>query len=135
MLTLKKTLVREFLNFQKINEMDDSLFHYYIGFNKTQFMEIVATTPTLRSTFPKKPLNALGILLTKLHTGDSNQRLAKLFFVSWQVLETIMKRTRQCLLNDFVPLHMVLDHLSREELVRVEYYLYLITYLETRIPQ
>lgn len=104
----KKNL--KYLNFERLETIDDTIFNYYIGFTKDNFLTVLEETPSLTHAF-KKPKRALAVVMCKLHTGDSNERLASVFHVFPQFLSTIMKKTRNCLIIEFVSKHLGFDHI------------------------
>lgn len=64
-----------------------------------------------------RPATILGIYLTKIRTGEPDRRLATKFSISKSTLERKLAIARQCLTNNFVPRHLGINHMSREELV------------------
>ena len=55
--------------------------------------------------------------MVKLRTGDSNERLATLFNMSRRKLERHLAVARECLTNEYVTLHLGLDHIDRENIL------------------
>lgn len=97
----------DYLDFENVETIDDATFNYYIGFNKTVFLNILQNTPSMQQI--KQPQRALAMVLSKLHTGDSNDRLSSLFRLSPPHFGRIMKKVRTHLINEFVPLHLGLS--------------------------
>lgn len=46
------------------------------GLSKQQFQQILQSTPSITHRYRKKAGTALATVLTKLHTGESNERLS-----------------------------------------------------------
>lgn len=90
--------------------------HFWVGLNGDQFDAILEQTPSL-SEISNDPRTALAILLVKLRTGDSNERLATLFNMSRRKLERHLAVARECLTNEYVILHLGLDHIDRENIL------------------
>lgn len=63
------------------------------------------------------PRTALGIYLTKLRSGEPNERLATLFNMSRRKLERLVVIVRECLSNNYVELHLEVDHIDRPQLL------------------
>lgn len=108
----------DYLDFEKIETIDAATFQYYIGFSKTAFLSILDNTPSLQQL--KQPKRALAMVLSKLHTGDSNERLSSLFRLSPVHFGRVMKKVRIHLLNEFVPLHLGLSRNTETEEYREE---------------
>ncbi|KAF9416071.1 hypothetical protein HW555_006483 [Spodoptera exigua] len=64
-----------------------------------------------------RPATTLGMYLTKIRTGQSDERLATKFQISRRTLERKLKTARECLTEDFVPRYLGLNHITREEVV------------------
>lgn len=84
--------------------MSDAEMHLWTGRTYDEFEAILEQTPSLSETC-NQPKTALGIYLTKLRTGDSDERLATLFNISRRKLERSVPLVRECLSNDYVVLH------------------------------
>ncbi|KOB51990.1 Vacuolar protein sorting-associated protein 13C [Operophtera brumata] len=102
MMKMLQKMNLQYLNFEKINTF---IFPCYVGHRKDIFINILEASPSMFETF-KKPKTALATVMCKLHTGDSNQRLASVFRMTPQYFCRIMKRARKCLMSDFVPKHL-----------------------------
>lgn len=107
---------RSNLDFKNIEEIEDNEFHFWTGLTKYQFNVILNQTPSLgdRSVHPA---TVLGIFLTKIRTGEPDERLATKFNMSRRTLERKLAIARECLSNDFVPQHLGLNHITREDVV------------------
>lgn len=81
-----------------------------------QFNSILEQVPSLERTCNKSK-TALAIYLIKLRTGEPDTRLADMFHMSRRSLERLLKTARDCLYQDFVPLHLGWDHMTRQQVV------------------
>lgn len=63
------------LDFNAKGALSDEEMHFWTGRNNEQFESILEQTPSLIQE-SRNPRTALGIYLTKMRTGDSNERLA-----------------------------------------------------------
>lgn len=104
------------LDFNTRGSLSNEEMHFWTGRNGEQFDAILDQVPSL-SERCKEPRTALGIYLTKLRTGDSDERLATLFNVSRRKLERLLAIVRECLANEYVILHLGLDHINRNEVL------------------
>lgn len=104
------------LDFENINAIDDNELHFWTGVTKEQFNSFLQLTPSLHNR-NDKPATTLGIYLTKIRTGEPDERLATKFKMSRRTLERKIKIARECLTQDFVPHFLGLDHTTREEVV------------------
>ncbi|XP_053610024.1 uncharacterized protein LOC128674998 [Plodia interpunctella] len=110
MLKLLQKKDTQYLNFERLESLDDYVLHFYAGYTKDNFLNILEQTPSITQTF-KKPKTALATVLCKLHTGDSNERLSSIFRMTSQQFGTIMKKVRHCLCSEFVPKNLGFDHI------------------------
>ncbi|KAF9797227.1 hypothetical protein SFRURICE_006209 [Spodoptera frugiperda] len=53
-----------------------------------------------------------------MRTGDSNKRLSSLFNIPRSTMERHMNIVRLCFMEHFVPLHIGLQHLNKEDVIR-----------------
>lgn len=105
-----------FLDFERLGAINEDDMHFWTGFNNNQFQLILEETPSLIERC-REPRQALGIYLTKLRTGDSNDRLASQFRMSRRSIGRKLKIVRECLTADFVDHHLGLDHITRENIL------------------
>lgn len=104
------------LDFENINSIDDNELHFWTGVTKDQFNTFLHLTPSLHNR-TDRPATTFGIYLTKIRTGESDERLATKFRMSRRTLERKIRLARECLTQDFVPHFLGLDHITREEAV------------------
>lgn len=104
------------LNFENLDQIDDNELHFYTAVNKNQFRAILGEIPSLRNR-SKKPATVLGVYLTKVRTGEPDERLASMFNMSRRTLERKLKIARECLIEEFVPRHLGLNHMTRDDVV------------------
>lgn len=108
---------KPFLDFKNLQSIHDTVFRYYIGFSKQQFNEILQSAPNITRRHKKNAARALALVLAKLHTGESNERLSTVFRMTRKTFEKTMKLVRADLLAEFVPLHLGFNHLTRNEVI------------------
>ncbi|CAH2100547.1 unnamed protein product [Euphydryas editha] len=101
------------ISYENIQNYPDNQVDYFIGLSKQQHAQILEATPRLRNM--NRGSFALTVLLCKLRTGDSGDRLSCLFQVPRRTLETLMSVARNILLMDFVPQYLGFSHLRREQ--------------------
>lgn len=65
----------------------------------------------------KSPQTALAVYLIKARTGDSHRRIYSLLCMSKSSITRLLDAAREALINAFVPLHLGLNHLSRNDLI------------------
>ncbi|CAH2101152.1 unnamed protein product [Euphydryas editha] len=97
------------LDFNARGAVSDEEMHFWTGRNNEQFDCILEQTPSLIQGC-RNPRTALSIYLTKMRTGNSNERLASLFNMTRQNLEWLMNKARDCLTEGYVVLHLRMDH-------------------------
>ncbi|XP_023954035.2 uncharacterized protein LOC112057726 isoform X2 [Bicyclus anynana] len=89
------------MDFENINEMDESVFEYLAGFSKEKFKSILEEVPRISELrFGEMGLMAL---LIKSRTGDSNTKLATLMNKPRRTLEGLMDKVREILGQDIAP--------------------------------
>ncbi|CAG4992826.1 unnamed protein product [Colias eurytheme] len=104
------------LRFDSVTGLDAHEFHFWTGLTIEQFNSMLLETPSLAERH-RHPRRVLGAYMTKLRTGESNERLATLFGMSRRTFEDHLKIARECLTQDFVNRHLGLDHVSRENVL------------------
>ncbi|CAH2092865.1 unnamed protein product [Euphydryas editha] len=103
------------LDFESPMGLDENELHFWTGLRSEQFNNILEETPSLSQR--KRPRTVLGIYLTKLRTGETNERLATLFNMSRSQLQRNLKEARVCLTQDFVIRHLGIDHITRDNVL------------------
>ncbi|XP_063395621.1 uncharacterized protein LOC134680420, partial [Cydia fagiglandana] len=107
-------------DFENIEEIDENEcqkeFHFWTGVTKYHFNVILNQTPSLRDR-SDRPATVLGMYLTKIRTGEPDERLATRFSISRRTLERNLAIARECLRDDFVPQNLGLNHITREQVV------------------
>ncbi|GBP32916.1 hypothetical protein EVAR_20093_1 [Eumeta japonica] len=119
---------RSRLDLENINEVSEDDLRYWTGLNHSQFEQLFQQVPSLHRQ-SVTPRTDLGVYLCKIRTGEPNTRLCTTFSLAETTLRRKLHLARECLLADFVPVHIGLDHITRTE-VLVETGFYLIIYLE-----
>lgn len=107
---------RNNLDFENINEISAEDLHFWTGLNHNQFRSLLEQTPSLnrRSITPSEDL---GVFLCKIRSGEPSIRLATVFNKSRQTIDRKIKLARLCLYNDFVPLYLGMDHITRNQII------------------
>lgn len=113
-MTMMQRAANNRFDFSNIRMMPPYLCHYWLGFNADQFYDLLNSIPNLAEQVPNASI-ALCIYLVKVRTGDSNERLATLFNKPRTTLERWMSKARNCLMSDFVPLHLGFNHLTVQD--------------------
>ncbi|XP_047543285.1 uncharacterized protein LOC125075621 [Vanessa atalanta] len=103
------------LNFIDIQNMEDHLVHHWLGFTKEQYQRILNEVPQLllKSSGPI----GLTAYLMKLRTSDSNERISALFNIPKRTLDGYVSEARHLMYDYFVPRHLGLNHMNRQEIV------------------
>ncbi|XP_028157568.1 uncharacterized protein LOC114350796 [Ostrinia furnacalis] len=115
MLRLSIREVESHLDFESIEQIDDVIFKYWTGLSKQNYNIIFnQISPAMTC---KKPRTALGAYLIKARTGDSHRRISSLLCVSKSAITRLLNAAREALITIFVPIHLGVNHLSREELI------------------
>ncbi|XP_037869989.1 uncharacterized protein LOC119629142 isoform X2 [Bombyx mori] len=104
------------LDFENVEEIDDNELHFYTGMDKIQFNNILNQTSSLRDR-TNSSATVLGLYLVKIRTGEPDERIASMFNMSRRTLVRKLKIARECLSEEFVPRHLGLDHMTREDVV------------------
>lgn len=103
-------------DFENLEDMNDDDLYYWTGRTKQDISAILNETPSLNEC--GEPKTALSIMLAKLTTGDSNERLALIFHMSRRKLERLMKSAREALNHEYVTRYLGWDHIERETLLQ-----------------
>ncbi|RVE39951.1 hypothetical protein evm_015399 [Chilo suppressalis] len=101
-------------DFEDVTTIPEHLLHYWIGITKDQHHQILCESQLINL---RRGGFALTALLCKLRTGDSGDRLSALFQIPRRTIETLMDIAREYLMLHFVPRHLGLQHMSRDEVV------------------
>lgn len=113
MLTLLSSMsLKSILNFENIENMIDSQCHYWTGLTIINFLAMFNSVPQLQ-TLCRKAKTALGMYLVKLRTGESMARMASIFLIGKGTVSTYIKKVRDCLSENYVPLHLGINHITR----------------------
>lgn len=88
------------------------------GICKSAFEEICqCVNGHIRNTPARDLITTVGIFFFKLRSGLSNKLLSTLFGITKSSIRRAIASVRKCLMSQFVPRHLGLDHISREELI------------------
>ncbi|CAK1587666.1 unnamed protein product [Parnassius mnemosyne] len=114
-LSLCQDLTNNNLDFERFNEFDENVFKYWTGLTKENYLIILnQISPALGCKFQK---TALGAYLIKIRTGDSHERISSLLGISKTELVRLLQRAREALTSLFVPHHLGLNHITRDDLI------------------
>ncbi|GBP09565.1 hypothetical protein EVAR_76566_1 [Eumeta japonica] len=105
---------RSRLDLENINEVSEDDLRYWTGLNHSQFEQLFQQVPSLHRQ-SVTPRTDLGVYLCKIRTGEPNTRLCTTFGLAKTTLRRKLHLARECLLADFVPVHIWLDHITRTE--------------------
>ncbi|XP_046976180.1 uncharacterized protein LOC124542264 [Vanessa cardui] len=103
-------------NFDNIESITTSALHFCTGLNHEEFNRLLEQTPSI-SQRSQRPKTVLGAYLTKIRTGEPNERLSSRLDMSRRTLERKLELARECLTNEFVPRQLGWDHISGEEIL------------------
>ncbi|KAF9797232.1 hypothetical protein SFRURICE_006214, partial [Spodoptera frugiperda] len=91
---------------------------YWLGRTKEQFRELEAQLPIFQ-----KRTTSLAVYLMKLRTGDSDERISSLLKIGRSTLSRLVAKAREVMTESFVPAHLGLEHLNREEVAARNIYI------------
>lgn len=102
------------INFSNVHMIQPNLCHYWLGLNAVQFYELMINISQLHNEVPDASV-ALCIYLSKLRSGDSNERLGGLFNMPRSTLERYMNKVRDIMTLHLVPHYLGLSHMTVQE--------------------
>ncbi|KAL0879440.1 hypothetical protein ABMA27_003191 [Loxostege sticticalis] len=114
MLSLKDS-DKNWLDFENIDSIEDHIFHHWVGFNKTQFTQILNEVPQFQNL--KRGSTTLAAYLIKLRTGDSDDRLSSLLQIPSTTLSSLLGKARCLMFDYFIPQHLGLNHINRQQII------------------
>lgn len=104
------------MDFELLGSLSEADMHFWTGLNTEQFGSVLEETPSLRQA-ANRPRTVLGVYLSKLRTGESNERLSNLFNMSRRTLERKLASAREHLTADFVHTNLGMDHITRQNIL------------------
>ncbi|KAL0829798.1 hypothetical protein ABMA28_003281 [Loxostege sticticalis] len=104
------------IDFENTTHVSDEVCRYWTGLTVINFLALFHSVEIYLNTMFKKPKNALGVFLIKLRTGDSFARIASAFTISQSMAQKYVWKVRNCLQEHYVPFHLGLQHITREEI-------------------
>jgi hypothetical protein len=104
-----------FLDFEKIDSMDDKVVHDWTGLTKALFNQLVLDATTLKPIESRRPKTAIGLWLAKRRTGESDERIATLAGIPRSTASNQVESARATL-TKWSSLHLGISHLNREVL-------------------
>ncbi|XP_045766375.1 uncharacterized protein LOC123868072 isoform X1 [Maniola jurtina] len=99
-----------------VDDVSDDELSFWTGRNRATFNDLLSQIPSLNRS-SSTPRNDLAIYLCKIRSGEPNNRIASLFNITERTIGRKIHKVRQCLITDFVPLHLGLDHITRDEVI------------------
>lgn len=112
---LRKQTSGGVVDFENIENGNEKLCKYWTGLTVVQFLLILSCLTRL-GDMCRKPKTALGLYFVRLRTGEPLRRIASLYCISTTLLCTYIKHARNCLKAQYVPLHLGINHITRESL-------------------
>ncbi|CAM4847138.1 unnamed protein product [Rotaria magnacalcarata] len=112
----------------------DEGYQTIVGLCKEQFNRLVNTVSSMRNSPVRSVRVAVAVFLAKLRLGLSNRVLAVLFNLeNKRVVSRINNQVRKALMEDFVPYHLGLKHITRETAIE-QHQTAIATILHTNKP-
>lgn len=106
------------LDFDTPGALSDEDNFRLTGVVATDFNKLFAKVKnSIHSTKVRSARTSLAICLMKLRTGLSHTILSTLFRIPRRAIGKAIDSARKALVNDFVPHHLGLDHVSRQEFI------------------
>lgn len=104
------------LDFENVESWSHHLCHYWLGHSPEEILQIINGCSSFRTVRNAKTI--VSIYLLKLRTGDSNERLGTLLQMPVTTIGRYLKKAREILCREFVPQHLGLECLTRDNLLR-----------------
>jgi hypothetical protein len=111
---------KKHLDFDDYLRMTDADYTLLTGFTRAQHTRILSYIPptALKNSVTRSARSALACLLMKLKLGLSNSVLASMVGISdKRQMSHIISSARVALAQHFVPHHLGLDHLTRQDVI------------------
>lgn len=116
---LRELAQRKTLDFDTPGALSDEDYYSLTGLHTEQFKTVYTSiSGSLRHTRGRSPRTCLGIFLMKARTGVSHTVLSALFGIARRTIGRAISSVRQHLMFSFVPLHLGVNHISREEVIQ-----------------
>lgn len=110
---------RDLLDFNTPGTLSDIDYHRLTGISEADFNDLFNyVKPYIRNTSARSARCCLGILLMKLRTGLSHSILSTLFGLRRRSIGKAIHSARKAILKDFVPKHLGLQHMTRENFIQ-----------------
>lgn len=111
---------RGLLDFETPGALSDIDYRRLTGISADDFDDLFGYAKAyIRSTRARGSRTCLAILLMKLRTGLSHAVLSTLFGISRRTIGKAIDSARSALMKDFVPGHLGLEHMSREDFINM----------------
>lgn len=107
------------LDFDTPDCLKENDYETLMGITEENFERVLSLVkPLMQSSKIRSAKTCLGILLVKLRTGLSHNVLSTLFNIKKSLISSAVKTARKALLKSFVPVHLGIQHISRENLIK-----------------
>lgn len=116
---VRKIALKKALDFDNPTCLSDNDYYQLTGISRNDF-EIMANSikNSIHLTSTRTHRTCLALLLVKLRTGLSHSVLSVLFKISRRVIGKCIHTVTKALMVNFVPLHLGLEHISREDFIK-----------------
>ncbi|CAC5380103.1 unnamed protein product [Mytilus coruscus] len=108
------------IDFDKSSSLNDTDFRNLTDLTITDFEDLCSHIPNsaIRDTRVRSMRTCIGIFLTKLRSGMSNEILATLFNISKDSIRKAISSARDAVKQHFTPKYLGFDHISRESVIQ-----------------
>ena len=115
---IRKVARKKGLDFDTPGQLSVSDYYTLMGLTMENFDEIFELVKSsIHSSKYRSNRTCLAVLLVKLRTGLSNGVLSVLFNLKKRLISFAVHSARQALINNFVPLHLGMQHISRTKII------------------
>jgi len=108
------------LDFDTPGALNDVDYHRLTGISARDFNNLVTyISDKIRSSSIRSVRTCLALFLIKLRTGMSHSILSSLFGIQRRTIGKSIHSARKALMEDFVPNHLGLNHITRDDFIRL----------------
>jgi len=108
-----------FLDFENPGALSDIDYHRLTGISGANFNNLFSCVKSeIRSTLGRSAHTCIAILLMKLRTELSHSILSTLFDLPRRTIGRAIHSAKKALMKCFVPMHLDLDHITRNNFVK-----------------
>lgn len=117
--SLRVLAKKKSLDFYTPGAFNDLDYRRLIGISEADFSNLFEYIKSkIRNTSARSAKTCLAILLMKLRTGMSKSILSTLFGLSRRAVGKAIHSARQALMEDFVPHHLGMAHITRDDFIK-----------------